>query len=183
MANNVNNVKVGKPAVNGGIWHAAADTTLPADASTALDAAFKCLGYISEDGVTIESDVDSDTIKAWGGDVVLTPVSGRTFTFQFVMIESDNIEVLKVAYGADNVTENADGHYQVDAKNYDDEGSFYIIDTMDRAGTPIRYLIPNASVTDMGETTLSDSDAVGYDITLTAKASNQLNGAAYRMIK
>ena len=52
MANTVANVSAGKPRATGGIWRAPSGSTLPADASTALDAAFVCLGYANDDGVT-----------------------------------------------------------------------------------------------------------------------------------
>ena len=64
-----------KPKTTGAIWVAPVGSTLPTDATTALDAAFKCLGYASEDGVTNANSPDTDTVKAWGGDTVLTPVN------------------------------------------------------------------------------------------------------------
>ena len=52
MANNKDNVSTGKPKVGGAVFTAATGSTLPTDATTALDEAFKSLGYCSEDGVT-----------------------------------------------------------------------------------------------------------------------------------
>ena len=46
---NTQNVTYGKPKVGGAVHVAPLETTLPTDATTALDAAFKSLGYISED--------------------------------------------------------------------------------------------------------------------------------------
>ena len=72
MANVASNVSAGKPKTTGAIWVAPKGSTLPTDTATALDAAFKCLGYCSDDGLTNSTDLESETIKAWGGDTVLT---------------------------------------------------------------------------------------------------------------
>ena len=50
--NNSANVTAGTPKVGGAFFHAPLGTDLPTDARTPLDAAFKNLGYISEDGLT-----------------------------------------------------------------------------------------------------------------------------------
>ena len=41
MANTVSNVTAGKPKIGGAVFRAALGSTLPTDATTALDAAFK----------------------------------------------------------------------------------------------------------------------------------------------
>ena len=64
-------VTVSKPKVGGAVYRAPLGTTPPTDATTALDKAFKSLGYISEDGLTNSNSPESDSIPAWGGDKVL----------------------------------------------------------------------------------------------------------------
>lgn len=47
----VENVTTAKPKIDGAIYSAPKGTPLPTDAKTALNVAFKPLGYISDDGL------------------------------------------------------------------------------------------------------------------------------------
>ena len=101
---NASNVTTGKPKKGGAIFRAPLGSTLPVDATTELDAAFKCLGYCGEDGMTNSNTPESDSLKAWGGDTVLTYQTAKEDTFTFVLIEALNPDVLKAVYGDENVT-------------------------------------------------------------------------------
>ena len=110
MANTAANVTVGKPKVGGAIYVAPLGSTLPTDSTTALDAAFKCLGYVSEDGVTNSNSPESDNVKAWGGDTVLVLQTDRPDSFALTLLEGLNKDVLETIYGSNNVTVDAQGN-------------------------------------------------------------------------
>lgn len=164
------NVTYGKPAVGGAVYSAPIDTTLPTDATTALAAAFKSLGYVSEDGLTNENSPESESIKAWGGDTVLSVQTAKEDTFGYTLIEVLNVDVLKEVYGSGNVTGAIDdpGGVTITANATELEEHIVVVDVILKGGLLKRIVVPKAKVTEVGEIVYSDTDAVGYATTITA---------------
>lgn len=184
MAQTVANVSAGKPPVAGAVSRAVAGTTLPTDATTALAAAFKSLGYCSEDGLVNSNTPTVQNIKAWGGDIVLPILEEKTDTFQLTLIESINVEVLKAVYGSSNVTGTISGSSGVTVKaNGDDPADgVWAIDIVMNSKTVKRIVIPHGYITDLGDISYTDSDAIGYQITITALPDSSGN-THYEYIK
>jgi hypothetical protein len=164
----VTNVTAGKPAVSGGVYRAPLNSTLPTDATTALDAAFVNLGYASEDGVVNENTPESDDIKAWGGDTVLSLQTEKNDTFQVTLIEVLDVNVLSAVYGSGNVTGTLATGITVSANGDEADEAIWCFEMVLRDGALKRIVIPDAKITEIGEITYTDDEAVGYEITLTA---------------
>lgn len=172
----VTQVTAGKPKVGGHIFRAPVGTTLPTDATTALDNAFIDMGYASEDGLTNANSPESTVIKAWGGTPVLTIQESKEDTFQLVFISAENVEVQKMVYGNTNVTGNSfSTGVSVTANAKELEEAAYVIETIARGNIAHRIVIPRAKPTEIGEIVYSDTDALGYDVTLGCTADEAGN--------
>src|SRR5690606_9184394 len=102
---NAANVLNGKPKVTGGVRYGRDITTetLPTDATTALPAALRDAGYVSEDGLVETIDASDDKIKAWGGDIVKIVRTEHSVSYTFTLIETANADALKLMFGESNV--------------------------------------------------------------------------------
>lgn len=165
---NVQNVSTGKPKTGGAIYVAPVNTTLPTDATTTLNEAFKALGYVSEDGLTNDNSPESETIKAWGGDTVLVMQTSKADTFGFTLIEVLNEDVLKFIYGDGNVSGSLETGFTVKANAKEAGAKAVVIEMILRDGALKRIVIPQGKVSEVGTITYSDGDAVGYETTLEA---------------
>lgn len=168
MANTAGNVSAGKPALNGAVYRAASGTTLPTDATTALSADFKCLGYCGEDGLTNSNSPSSTDIKAWGGDTVLSIQEEKTDTFQVTLLEVLNADVLKAVYGSTNVSGTLSTGVTITANAKEAEEGVWAVDMLLNSNTVKRIVIPKGKITEIGDITYSDSDPIGYEVTITA---------------
>ena len=168
MANTATNVTTGKPNISGAVYVAPIGTTLPTDATTALDNAFVCLGYVSEDGLENNNDMDVSAIKAWGGMIVYRSLNELDDNFVLTLIESENTDVLKAVYGSNNVTVDASGNVTVAVKADDPEENVWVFELALRNGRAKRIVIADGAITAREAITYNDSDAVGYGITVSA---------------
>ena len=167
MSNDASKVSTGKPKKAGAIYRAPKGTTLPTNASDTLDNAFVGLGYCSEDGLVNANSAENESVKAWGGDTVLYFQSGKDDTFAFTLIEALNANVLKTVYGDDNVTvDGTTGDIAIQANSDEQMENSYVIDMIMTNGALKRVVIPAGKVTEVGEITYKDDEAVGYETTL-----------------
>ena len=168
MANTATYVSTGKPKISGGVYRAPKGTTLPTDATTALAAAYICLGYVSEDGVENSNELDVSDIKAWGGNIVYRSLTEMADTFSLALIESENTDVLKTGYGSSNVTVDASGNITINVVAEDPEEAVWVIELTLRGGRAKRIIIPDGAITSRETITYNDSDAIAYGITISA---------------
>lgn len=168
MGNTATYVSTGKPNISGAVFVAPKGTTLPTDATTDLGSAFTCLGYVSEDGLENQNELDTGDIKAWGGVTVYRPLNGLTDNFVLKLIESENIDVLKTVYGDNNVTVDGSGTIKIEIKAEEPQEKVWIFDLALRGGRAKRIVVPDGAITTRDAITYNDSDAIAYGVTVSA---------------
>lgn len=166
--NDVKNVTSAQPDIAGAIYRAPLGTAVPNNAYSDLDAAFKNLGYVSDDGLTNSNSPETETKKAWGGATILTSQTGRPDTLKYKLVEALNVDVLKSVYGDNAVTGELETGITVDANNKQLPGSCYVVDMVLKDDSLKRIVIPNATLTSLGDVVYKDGEIVGYEVTLTA---------------
>ncbi|AXN36189.1 phage tail protein [Latilactobacillus curvatus] len=164
---NSKNVTTAKPKIGGALYTAPLGTPLPTDAITSLSEAYKDLGYISEDGLVNTNSGKSESIKAWGGKIVANPQTEKEDTFQYTLLEVTNPTVLKETYGDKNVKGDLETGITIEANSEELEDHVIVADMILKGGVLKRIVIPIGKVTEVGDITYADGDAVGYETTLS----------------
>lgn len=166
-SNDASKVSFGKPKAGGALFVAPAGTTIPTNATSALNAAFKGLGYVSEDGLVNNTETDTEDVFAWGGDNVLSAQTNYAEMFTFNLIET-NTETAKLYYGEDNVTVDGD-NITIKANGQPLPEVVFVAELVMTGGRIKRIVVERGQIVDRsGEITYVDGEAVAYPITLKA---------------
>ena len=171
--NNQANVSAGKGVKGGYIFSAPVGTALPTDIKSNLDPAFKCLGFISEDGYVETVDEDADDITDMNGDVMDSTNSNRVESAQLTLAEI-KAETLKRQYGNANVTD-ANGIIAV-KHNADSHDVFaYVLELVLKNGRRWRKVVPRGKSSELDDLTIASSELCQRALTMKYLTDEQGN--------
>lgn len=188
MENNKDNITIGLPKPGGAIYWAPLGTALPTNAKDSLSEAFVNLGYVTEDGVTINTAEETNEINAWGPETVMISQSNYGKTATFNLLEVCRLSVLQFIYGKDNVKANEDGSLEWSDTGAQLPRGVLVIDTLQNNGgdTPRihRQILGDCQFIDRsGDQTYNNSDAVSYPISMRAFKFTPAEGESMTYIK
>lgn len=160
MATNADAVRV---AGTGEVYYAPTGTAAPTDATTAMGATWKGLGYTSTDGVQFTFSRDTNDIDAWQGTKLRVVTNSEPATVGFTLMESKT-DVLLLAFGGGTVVSAGGAStYTPPASGTNSERAM-VIDFTDGA-KHYRYYFPKVQIEGDLSFSLTRGDAVAYALT------------------
>lgn len=151
------------------VWLAPVGTPLPTSLDDDLPSPWISVGWLSEDGITYEPSTDVEKFKAHqGGATVRTKVTSTEKTLGFTMLESNPLtrEIYENAAPPVTVSE---GVARMDLKESIGVVEFAaVVQVFDAAptGDVAEFMcIERLAVGERGETTLSNADIRGFEVT------------------
>ena len=171
--NNQANVSSAKGVKGGYIFSAPLGTPLPTDIKTKLDQAFKCLGFLSEDGYVESVNEDADDINDMNGDVMDSTNSKRVESAQLTFAEI-KAATLKRQYGDANVT---DENGLITVKhNADSHDVFaYVLDLVLKNNRRWRKVVPKGKSSELDDLAIASSELCQRALTMKYLTDEQGN--------
>jgi len=172
-ANSTDNVSGTKGVRGGYIFAAPVGTKLPTDHTTALDKAFKVLGFISEDGYAETVESDSEDIKDMNGDLMDSPTTSRVESAKLTLAEI-KAATLKLMYGEGNVTDEGG---MITVKHNGDSTTTWsvVLELLLKNNRKWRKVIPLFQSSELDDLTLAVGELAGRGLTakyLTDESGN-----------
>jgi len=169
----VRNILAGVSALGDGFelaWFA--DTpgaVLPTDASTALDTSFKSAGFVTADGLTESTSINTTDLDAYGTfQPVRTLVTGEVRTFAVNAMETNPVTLaIKSRQKLSAVTATAGGSVDITEGPARDALYAAVFHAVDGANV-VRKVVPNIRLTSLGDEQIAKAAGLAYAFTFTA---------------
>lgn len=141
-------------------------TGLPTDNTSALDEEYKNMGYLGDDGIVFSDSSDSESAFDLNGDAIATSNGSieKTFTVVFREIKADT---LRVMMGEDNVTDSA-GVIEAHDRGPNEATYAGVFELLLKDGRKWRRIVPQCKVGELGDMTITYSELVGREVTMSA---------------
>ena len=162
MATSAANVVVG---ITGAAYVGLTTATAPTSSSSALTG-FNDLGYLSQDGIEVSSDMNTSAIRAWqNSELVRESVTESTLTYKFTLLET-TAETVKLYFGSAATSSKVS--YNPSATGGRKSFVFDIVD----GSTTVRHYVPTGEVMKVEPIAVKNGEPVSYGITVVAYALN-----------
>ena len=96
-------VLIGQGLATGMFYHAPAGTKLPDSPFATLPEAWKKVGDVTQDGITLTTDKKTEDLKNWANKIKRTILTDHVESIGTPIMDTTE-ETMKTIFGADNVT-------------------------------------------------------------------------------
>lgn len=157
-------------APDGRVLVAALGTTEPIDVATPFNVAFKELGWVTEDGVSVTPSVDTNDIMMWQSiNPVKRPLTGMGLEVSMALA-SHNKTTLGL-YFLNSQTTTVSGVARLEMANSPaSQDVMLAVEWTDDEGDINRLIFPRVTMTDREAITLQRSEAVALGLTFSSLA-------------
>lgn len=157
-------------APDGRVLVAPLGTAEPTDVTTAFNAAFKELGWVTEDGISVTPSVDTNDVPMWQSITpVKRPITGMGLEVSMAL-GSHNKDTLGL-YFLNSTVSNAAGVARLEMANAPASQEVMLaVEWTDDEGDTNRLIFPRVTMTDREAITLQRSDAVALGLTFSSLA-------------
>jgi hypothetical protein len=167
--------KIGAGTYNtatGGVLVAPLGSTLPTTAAATPDAAFKALGYVSEDGLESQGERTVNAIRDWNADIIAQLQTEHSVRFGLTLYAAWDPDTLNEVFGEDNVTVTAASPTEGTLITVEETGSVlpyrsWIFD-MKHDARKLRIVLPNAKISEVTERAYVAGELAGFQIVVEA---------------
>lgn len=143
----------------------ALDPDLPENTTEALPSGADDLGFVSEDGVSIETDRGVEVIRDWNLDDVRQLLTEHSAILTFTII-SWTPAGLRAYFGNENVSEtSAEITVRINSRDIANRAFIFNLKDLDRKR---RIVIPNGALESQGELTFMKSEQTPLEISIRA---------------
>lgn len=169
-------VRVG---VTGTVYVAPTGTTLPTDVTTALDAAFQSVGFISEEALVESLTITKERLRAWQRPVgIRTLTTEVDWTFQFGMLETSPL-VLDLYYGGAE-SEVTSGVATTSILAWPESRQYAMVIEIVDGDVVTRYAIPVVEIGEREEVNHTNTEGTIWGVTTSVMGSD-LDDMGYRL--
>lgn len=152
------------------MWVAPTGSTAPTDATSALAAAWKNVGMITDNGLTIKVNTASKDVKAYGSlQIQRKIITDSSLTFSIEMLET-NARTTELYWGLalNSISPGVGtGAFSYTFGTYTRQLFAAVFDVIDGTNR-LRYYSPSVEVSDRGDIKVGNATEIFYPITLTA---------------
>lgn len=152
------------------LWVAdASGAILPTNATTALDASFKALGLVTQDGASISTDVNTEDVAAFGSfNPVRTLITSEKRTVKVTALETNKVTAaIRTRQALTGITVTT-GAMTLTVGPARDALYSLVVDMADGTANRQRRVLPSVRLTALDDQAVSYGNPVEYGFTFTA---------------